>query len=176
LQVLVVIAATGTLFASTAFAFTLHVKVSGIIGLIPPSPNVTVSPPALAVAAAVPALATTRYQHLTIRAAAQLCKQMRLGRQYRVAVTGYFRSGPENHGPDPINGALFDSDLAPQDAALHIRKYHGIPFGTKLRLRYSGSIDGISRPHARVSVCGVLFCSSFSPSFLKPEAISVSRA
>jgi hypothetical protein len=43
-QALVVVAATGTLFANTAFASTFHVKVSGNIALIPPSPNVTVSP------------------------------------------------------------------------------------------------------------------------------------
>lgn len=123
-------------------------------------------------AAAAPVHAATKYRHLTLRAAVQLCQRSRLDRSYRIAVTGFFRSGPENHGPDPINGAIFDSDRVPPDAARHIRKYHGVAFGARLGWKYSGSIDGITRPHARVSIHGILMCS---PPFLKPEVISVSK-
>lgn len=129
---------------------------------------------ALALGVSLPAHAATRYRHMTIRAAAQLCKHSRIDRQYRISVAGYFRAGPENNGPDPISGGLFDTDGVPQDAARHIGKYHGISFGTRLGWNYSGSIDGITRPHAKVAVHGLLYCSPETP-FLKPNVIAVSK-
>lgn len=127
----------------------------------------------LAVAAPVSTRAATRYRHVTIRAAAQLCQGVRVDRQYPIAVSGFFRPGPENHGPDPISGGLFDSDRVPRDAGLHIRRYHGILFGTRLGLKYRGSISGIVQPHARVSVSGVLSCAPGSLPSLMPDVITV---
>ncbi len=135
---------------------------------------------ALAVSGTIPAHAGTRYRHMTtIRAAVQLCKRARVDQQYRIAVVGFFRRGPENNGPDPMNGALFDSDTVAKDAAVHTSKYHGVLFATDMRRKLVGSIDGITRPHARVAVHGVLYCSSFpipgSMPFLQPNVIAVSK-
>jgi hypothetical protein len=130
---------------------------------------------ALTIGVSVPVHAESRYRHMTIHAAAQLCQRAHVDRQYRIAVLGFFRPGPENHGPDPISGALFDSDTVPRDAAVHIAKYHGIPFGIRLGWKFAGSIDGITWPHTRVSVHGVLYCSPRSTPFLKPNTIAVRR-
>jgi hypothetical protein len=110
---------------------------------------------------------------MTVRAAAQLCQGARVDRQYRIAVAGFFRPGPENHGPDRVGGALFDSDSVPKDAAVHIGRYHGIPFGVAVGWKFVGSIDGITRPHAGVAVRGVLFCFPGAMPFLKPNVIAV---
>ncbi len=130
---------------------------------------------ALAVGGSIPAHASTRYRHTTIRAATQLCDRARVDRQYRIAVVGFFRPGPENHGPDPVHGALFDSDTVPRDAAVHITKYHGIVFATSISSKYAGSIDGIMRSHVRVAVHGVLYCSPRSRPFLQPNLVAVSK-
>jgi len=119
-----------------------------------------------------PTQAALRYRHVSIRAAAQLCGKSQSARSYRIAVTGFFRPGSENNGPDPINGALFDSNRVPQNAALHISKYHGILFLARVGWKYSGNIHGATLPGARVSVSGVMSCPGV---FLRPEAITVRR-
>jgi len=129
---------------------------------------------ALAVGGSGPAYAAIRYRNMTVRAAAQLCQGARVDRQYRIAVLGFFRRGPVNHGPFLIHGALFDRDTVQRDAAVHIAKYHGILFITSNTRKFAGSIDGITRPHGRVAVHGVLYCSPRSKPFLEQDVIAVS--
>jgi len=121
--------------------------------------SVIVSLLALAVGGSIPACAGTRYRNMTVHVAAQLCQGARVHRQYRIAVLGFFRPRPLNHGPSFI-GALFDSDTVPSDAAVHIAKYHAILFATSNTRKVAGSIDGITRPDVRVAVLGEGQCIS----------------
>jgi len=126
------------------------------------------------VESAVPAHAAPKYQPMTIHAAVQLCSGSH-HRTYDVAVHGFFRPAPPNHGPFALDGALFDSDKVPADAAQHVRVFHGLNFaiGDTSRLGTPALVAAIRKPHASISVRGVLWCLELD---ISPVSISVRRS
>lgn len=115
------------------------------------------------------------YWSTTIQSALQMCLRSR-GRQYRIAVRGYFRPGPLSHGPPVISGGLFGSDRVPADAGRHVFANHGLLFGVSIVSPLSRKrtlIEAISRPHALLFVRGLLDCG-YPPSLpaLGPVAIT----
>ncbi len=109
---------------------------------------------------------------LTVRAALRLCDGSH--HLHRIAVRGYFRSGPILNGPTVVDGALFDSDTVPgMNAGFneYVSQYHGMGFSVSNQSPLANSpVIGHLRPHQRLTVGGVLQCAG-SMTYLDPTSL-----